>query len=86
MITLESGPFGFCYLLVNDDGRDILIQTDYEYPAVASLFGWSPCEECRETDGTIDCRHKTASTMISEAAEFLDDHIGESVEDPGYFS
>ena len=83
-ITLESGNFGFGYLLAADDRRDILIQTDWDYPGVASTFGWVPCE-CGETDGTVDCPHKTASQMISEAAEYLDEHIGNTVEDPGYF-
>jgi hypothetical protein len=33
----------------------------------------------------VDCPHRTASEMISEAYEFLRDHIGDTVEDPGYF-
>jgi hypothetical protein len=82
-ITLEQGDFG-TYLVVAEDGRDILIQTDFDYPGIASTFGWSPCE-CGATDGTVDCRHKTASQMIAEAQAFLDDNIGQSVEDPGYF-
>ncbi len=39
-ITLEEGDFNFCFLLVAEDGRDILIQTDWEYPGIASDFGW----------------------------------------------
>lgn len=62
------------------------IQTDWDYPGVASTFGWTPCKECRETDGTVDCAHHTASEMISSAREWLDDHIGKTVDDPGYFS
>jgi hypothetical protein len=82
-ITLERGDFG-TYLVVAEDGRDILIQTDFDYPGIASTFGWSPCE-CGATDGTVDCGHKSASQMIAEAQTFLDDNIGESVEAPGYF-
>jgi hypothetical protein len=84
-MTLESGQFGWDYLLVSEDGRDILIQTDWDYPGTASNFGWQPCHEC--TDGTVDCREcgKTATELISEASQFLDDHIGETVDDPGYF-
>ena len=75
-----------CYLVVNvETGEDRLIQVDYDFPGVASTFGWVPCSKCRETDGTIDCKHRTASAMIAEAREYLDDHIGEEVEDPGYF-
>ena len=37
--------------IVNADGRTILIQTDWDFPSVASAFGWSPqnvqkCPEC----------------------------------------
>jgi hypothetical protein len=81
-ITLQSGDYG-TYLLVADDGEEILIQTDWDFPGVAIAFGWRPCH-CG-TDGTVDCPHKTASTMIAEATEYLDDHVGVSVEDPGYF-
>lgn len=82
-INLQQGDHG-TYLVVAEDGRDILIQTDFDYPGIASTFGWTPCE-CRHTDGTVDCAHKTASQMIAEAQAFLDDHLGDSVEDPGYF-
>jgi len=81
-ITLQSGDFG-TYLLVAEDGRDLLIQTDWDFPGIASTFGWRPCR-CGETDGTVDCPHKTAGQMIDEARAYLDDHIGDSVDDPGY--
>lgn len=83
-ITLESGDFG-SYLLVADEGREVLIQTDRDFPGIASTFGWCPCE-CGATDGTVDCPHRAASAMIAEAAQYLDDHLGESVDDPGYFA
>jgi hypothetical protein len=84
-VTLQRGNLGFTYLLVTEDGRDILIQSDWDYPGIANTFGWVPCE-CGATDGTVNCLHKTASQMIAEAQEFLDDHIGDSVEDPGSFT
>jgi len=83
-ITVQQGDFG-TYLLIAEDGRDLLIQTDFDYPGIASAFGWSPCR-CGATDGTVDCPHKTVGRMIAEAQEYLDDHIGESVHDPGYFA
>jgi hypothetical protein len=85
MITLVSGQFGWDYLIVNDDGKDIYIQSDWDYPDYARTFGWQPCHNV--TDGTIDCTvcGKTASELIYEAQQFLDDNIGESVNDPGYF-
>jgi hypothetical protein len=84
-ITIQRGDFGFTYLLIAEDGREILIQSDWDYPGTAISFGWVPCEY-GATDGTVDCLHKTASQMIAEAQAFLDDHIGDSVEDPGSFT
>ena len=82
-ITLEA-DFG-CYLLVADDGRDRLIQDDRDWPGLASSFGWQPCH--RETDGTIDCPvcGRLCEDMIEDANEFLNKHVGDSIEDPGYF-
>ena len=82
-ITLKDGDFG-SYLVVADDGQDLLIQTDWDFPGIASTFGWTPCS-CGHTDGTVDCAHKTASQMIAEARAFLDDNVGDELEDPGYF-
>ena len=89
-IRLDEGPHG-TFLLVEivngvPTGNDKLIQTDWAYPGVAGSFGYIPCTECDETDGTIDCEHHTASEMIQAAQEWLDDNIGEVVDDPGYFS
>ena len=85
-VRLEQGDYG-TYLLVNEDtGEDILIQTDWDYPGIASNFGWS--HEHGETDGTVDCPvcGATAGDMIAEAQEVLDDNIGQTFEDPGYFN
>jgi hypothetical protein len=82
-ITLQNGDFG-TYLLVAEDGQCLLIQTDWDYPGIASEFGWSPCS-CGATDGTVSCAHKQVGQMIAEAQAFLDDHIGDVAEDPGYF-
>lgn len=42
-ITLDSNPDSApcCIRLVSDCGQDKLIQTDWDYPAIASVFGWS---------------------------------------------
>jgi len=82
-ITLQEGDFG-TFLLQAEDGRDLLVQTDWEFPGVASTFGWSPCP-CGETDGTVDCPHRTADDMIAEARDFLQERVGETTDDPGYF-
>ena len=92
-------------LIVNDDGRDLPIQTDYDYPGVASTFGWSVrMVEGRSglrnvrclhdgTDGTIACNAgnpyascgTTASEFITAARAWIDDNIGATANDPGYF-
>lgn len=89
-ITLCEGDYG-TYEIIHDDGRSILVQTDFDFPGTASTFGWrmkkyKGCEH-RGSDGTVDCRYcgKTATDFISEASEWLDAHIGKRVEDPGYF-
>lgn len=83
MITLESGQFGN-YIIKNDDGQTVLVQIDWDYPGAANTFGWSPCD-CGLTDGTVDCEHRTVVDMIADAQQYLDDHIGDTIEDPGYF-
>ncbi len=82
-ITLREADCG-AFLLVAEDGREVLIQTDWDYPGVASTFGWSSCF-CGATDGTVDCKHRKAREMIAAAREFLMAHIGDTTEDPGYF-
>jgi hypothetical protein len=82
-ITLLEGDFG-TFLLRSEDGRDLLVQTDFDFPGVASTFGWSPCS-CGETDGTVDCDHQAADDMIAEARDFLQERIGSTADDPGYF-
>lgn len=82
--------------IVADDGRTVLVQTDWDYPSVAQSFGWSLREvqqpECAEpcdhdsTDGTVDCGcGVTATEFISAAREWLEDNDGVAVDDPGYF-
>jgi hypothetical protein len=95
-ITIERGgsyaPCGYLICRVQPDGswsiydeaNTVLVQTDWDFPGLARDFGYVPCE-CGATDGTIDCQHHTASEMISAAADWLDEHEGQIIEDPGYF-
>jgi hypothetical protein len=82
-ISLREGHVG-TFRVAAADGRDLLVQTDWDFPGLASTFGWSPCS-CGRTDGTVDCDHRTADEMIAEAHEFLRAHVGDSADDPGYF-
>jgi hypothetical protein len=48
-----------------------------------------PAPECPHdgTDGTVDCSCGVkALTFIQSAQQWLDDHLGETFEDPGYFT
>lgn len=45
--------------IVAEDGRDHLVQTDWDYPGVASSFGWSTrnvqkCPCCNELSSVFD--------------------------------
>jgi hypothetical protein len=60
-----------------DDSDSILIQTDWDWPSVASRMGFVPCE-CGATDGTVDCEHRYAIDMIEAAIEHVRAHEGES--------
>lgn len=88
-----------CYLSGNEN--TLLFQTDWEFPMLASNFGWSIRESqvgqagyygtvCDHsgTDGTVKCETcgLTPSTFIREATEYLDAHLGQIADDPGYFS
>jgi hypothetical protein len=84
MIRLDKANGGFLITSL-DSGSDIFIQTNWDYPGIASTFGWQACT-CGITDGTVDCQHNTASEMISDAYDFLVENDGECVEDPGYFN
>ncbi len=77
-IELVKAQFGY-YRIVDtrDGGEEALYISDWDRPSLASMFGWEPCPFCRETDGTIDCKHRTASAMILSATNYLDNHDGE---------
>lgn len=86
--------------IVADDGRNILVQYDTDACGVASSFGWSPscmpapsrkdrgwmCYHAH-TNGTVDCPDcdTKASAFLRDALLFIEEHDGESVDDPGYF-
>lgn len=98
-ITLDANPSNApcCLKIVAEDGRDMLVQTDWDWPGIARTFGWNmadvqvppnpdPCEHSH-TDGTIDCPECgcKAGIFIAAARQWLDDNDGATAEDPGYF-
>jgi len=82
-ISLEAGRFG-TYLVRADTGESLLIQFDWDFPGLAATFGWKPCF-CGRTDGTIDCAHQKVAAMLAAARTYLDRHLGDQADDPGYF-
>jgi hypothetical protein len=80
-VHLIQGPEGspnFCFGLYDaNEGCVEFIQTDWDYPGLASRLGFVPCG-CGATDGTVDCDHKTATQMISEAFDFLAGNAGKT--------
>lgn len=81
--------------IVADDGQTVLVQTDWDFPGVASSFGWDIASVAVErgclhsgTDGTIRCPNcrLQPGDFIDAAREWLDDHDGATADDPGYFS
>jgi len=73
-------PCGFLIVPNEGDPYDeevtVLIQTDWDFPAVATRMGWEVCCGEGSTDGTIDCPDcgKTASEMITGAYNFIKEH------------
>lgn len=65
----------------HDESQTCLIQTDWDWPGVASSIGWVPCK-CGATDGTVPCVpcERTVSTMIAEAYNYIRKHTDEPFE------
>ena len=94
-ITLRSlkGAPGY---IVTGNGQSLTVQTDWDFPGIARIFGWNIRDvqfdgmDCahESTDGTVTCRQcgQTPTNFIHVASNYLDDHIGTTAEDPGYFS
>lgn len=76
-----------------NDGRSVFVQSDWEYPGIASTFGWSPSQVAHSscphdsTDGTVACRACgiKAEKFIAHAYDFLCENEGAIADDPGYF-
>lgn len=76
---LIQGPEGapnFCFGLYRGGVCLEFAQSDWEYPALAGMFGWVPCPECGDTDGTVDCEHRTVDEMLAGAFDYLEARDG----------
>ena len=63
--------------------ESILIQTDWDWPGLATSLGWvnrTRKHDCyRYTDGTVNCQcGRDAMSMIEAAREFLDKKTGQA--------
>ena len=82
-VYLEANRYGH-YEIWKVDGKeddreaDLYVQTDWDFPSTAMMFGWIPCCGSGRTDGTVDCPDcgRTASKMIGDAADYLDGCAG----------
>lgn len=93
ILSVEPCRYGGYIVADLATDRTVYVQTDWDYPGLASSFGWNIREDgnngCEHdgTDGTVDCPScgRTAAEFIGSAAEYLD---GEPVayDDPGYFA
>lgn len=90
MVELEVESTGYIVRSV-DTGEEIFFQVDWDFPGLASTFGWSPCTDCSEgckgaTDGTVPCKQRSVAEMIEEATVWLDNCDGDTAANPGYFT
>lgn len=91
-IILSCEDLG-CYSVsqIRKNGKSIFIQSDRDFPVLASSFGWNMRgRKCKHegTDGTVNCPDcgKTATEFINEAIRFLDDNDGKiMIDNYGYF-
>tara|TARA_R110002153_G_scaffold142164_1_gene293274 strand:+ start:630 stop:923 length:294 start_codon:yes stop_codon:yes gene_type:complete len=81
-VRLEQGDFG-TYLIVNcATSEDILIQSDTDYPSLAMDFG---LPKAKQGEPRTLCSSYLWSQAIEKAIDYLDDNIGATIADPGYF-
>lgn len=82
-VTLLESDCG-TFLLRAEDGRTILVQTDWDFPGVAETFGWSPPAGTL-TDDVGKFAAESLLAVIGDARDFLHERTGSMTSDPGYF-
>ena len=82
--VLENALCGF-NVRNTENNTTLDFQTDWDYPCLADMFGANVICDCGATDGTVDCPHKTASDMITEAGEWLFYNVGVEADGRGTF-
>ncbi len=88
-------PCSYLLCVVDDEGnydtrdeqRTVLFDSDWDFPSLAGLYGYVPCE-CGGSDGTVPCCGKSVDQMMIEATDMLDQNCGvviDSVSAEDYF-
>lgn len=68
-IILETGDFGnYVVAEIRKGGREHLVQTDWDFPYIAELFGH-----------VSRYKGNDPSKQIASAIKYLDDHIGKVI-------
>ena len=86
-IQLLDADFGsYVIAEVRKNGKELFLQTDYDYVQAAETFGHSKRDSfCHHggTDGTVTCPDcgRTADYFIGKARTYLDNHIGKIIMD-----
>lgn len=70
-ITLKDGEH-WAFRIVAESGATVVIENDWDFPAAAAAFGW-------------ERREATGNAMLWDAFEYLEQHIGDTADDSGYF-
>lgn len=83
MLCRDAAYAPCCYIIARekepgvfdtrDEGNTVLIQTDWDYPSVATTFGAGKFLG-------------TATEEIAAAQEWLAENVGTTAADPGYFA
>ncbi len=84
-ITLDANPSDApgCLKLIADDGRDMLVQTDWDWPAIANTFGMALrsiqiCPNCKHVSTGLhnivvrycrNCRENVGSTCHHDQSD-----------------
>jgi hypothetical protein len=70
-ITLQHGRH-WTFRIRAESGQSVAISGDWDFPAAAAAFGW--------------CRNEaTGDDMVWDTYEYLEQHVGATADDPGYF-
>lgn len=83
-VTLESMDHTGNVTIRREDGKSHTVGQE-GWCSVARYYGWQACKECDTTDGSVDCPHHTTFDMLVSSGRFLESHVGDETDDPGWW-